>query len=216
MEQGWDSRWKEVRPCEINPAIIGNFNGPLRVWKHNYCDHVSRFDLNYGSFSKNETLDSVNNQITHSWVAISNGTQGILVAQNADALSSMAFCPMRTYKTNGGLGISLNPFGSYSGRQYHYGTADTGLGKWLATVFSGADHLQPYAPSYNGRIQEFNLLIAPYEGDAPPEEIQNDAQAFAYPYLVLNDDVWIASPAHRAWQPTGLGEIPSLAQILPD
>ena len=102
----------------------------------------------------------------------------------------------------------LNPFGSYWGRQYHYQTADTHLGNLLATTFSAADHIRPYAPSYNGRIQKFSLLIAPYSGDVPPESIRFDAEAFAYPYVVLNDDGFMDTPAHRSWDGAGLGEIP--------
>lgn len=205
LQQGWDSRWKEIMPCEIRPALIGETASPLRVWKHNYCHHVSSYSLNYGSYSKNYDLDSANNHITNGWVAVSNGSQGILVAQTADALSSMAFCPVRTRRKNDQSQIFLNPFGTYSGRQYNYLTADTGLGKWLTTAFSAGDHIQPYAPSYNGRVQEFSILLAPYSGDAPPEETRHDAEAFAYPYLLLNDDQVINTPAHRRWDGGGLG-----------
>ena len=106
------------------------------------------------------------------------------------------------------LRVRLNPFGSYWGKQYRYATADTGLGNLLATTFSASDHIKPYAPSYNGRVQEFSLLIAPYAGDAPPETIRNDAEAFAYPYLVLMTIELIAAPPHRSWDGAGLGEIP--------
>jgi len=107
------------------------------------------------------------------------------------------------------LRVRLNPFGTYWGRQYRYGTADTGLGNLLATTFSASDHIRPYAPSYNGRVQEFSLFIAPYAGDAPPESARYDAEAFVYPYLVLNDDQFIAAPPHRGWDGAGLGEIPN-------
>jgi hypothetical protein len=209
LQQAWDNDWQEIQPCEINPALAGSAASPLRVWKHNYCDHVSSFTLDYGHFSKNDELDSVNNQITHGWVAVSDGDRGLLVAQNADVASGMAFCPLRTRKHNAISRVRFNPFGTYWGKQYRYATADTGLGNLLATTFSASDHIRPYAPSYNGRAQEFNLLIAPYAGDAPPETIRHDAEAFAYPYLVLNDDRVIATPPHRTWDTTGLGEVPA-------
>jgi len=76
----------------------------------------------------------------------------------------------------------------------------------MSTVFSGADQIKPYAPSYNGRVHEFSLLIAPYCGDAPQAELQYDAEAFAYPYAVLNDEQMVADPAHRFWSGEGLGE----------
>jgi hypothetical protein len=208
LQQTWDSAWQEITPCEIHPALAGGAENPLRVWKHNYCDHISTFSLDYGRFSKNRVLDNVNNQVTHGWVAVSDGSRGLLVAQSADVSSSMAFCPLRTRQQGSAAVVRLNPFGSYWGKQYDYATADTGLGKLLAATFSMADHIMPYAPSYNGRLQEFALLIAPYVGDAPPERVRNDAEAFAHPYLVLNDNECIASPPHRSWDPAGLGEIP--------
>ena len=208
LQQAWDNHWQEIRPCEINPALAGRSRSPLRVWKHNYCDHISSYTLDYGRFSKNVELDSVNNHITHAWVAVSDGERGVLVAQTADVVSNMAFCPLRTRQQNDVSRIRLNPFGTYWGKQYHYGTADTGLGNLLATTFSASDHIKPYAPAYNGRVQEFRLLIAPYAGDMPPETIRYDAEAFAYPYLVLNDDRVIDVPPHRSWDGAGLGEIP--------
>jgi len=206
LQQSWDTAWQAIMPCEIRPALAGGARNPLRVWKHNYCDHVSTFSLDYGSFSQNDVLDSVNNQVTHAWVAVSDGSRGLLVAQSADVSGSMAFCPLRTCRQGGASRVLLNPFGSYWGKQYRYATADTGLGNLLARTM--ADHIMPYAPSYNGREQEFALLIAPYAGDAPPDTVRNDAEAFAYPYLVLHDDEWIAAPAHRSWDHTGLGEAP--------
>ncbi len=206
LQQTWDARWKEIWPCEISPALVGRLTNPLRIWKHNYCDHVSTFSLDYGQFSKNVELDSVNNQVTHGWVAVSDGERGLLVAQNADVASNLAFCRFRTRKDGENSRVLLNPFGTYWGRQYRYGIADTGLGNLLATTFSASDHISPYAPSYNGRRQEFSLLIAPYQGDSPPQSIQNDAAAFAYPYGVLNNDKFIAAPPHRQWAGQGLGK----------
>ncbi|MBU2512644.1 hypothetical protein KJ966_15010 [bacterium] len=198
LEKAWDGNWIEVMPCEIIPKIIGTDFKHLRVWKHNYFGHVSNYDLNYADFSKNGELDSFNNQVTFSWVAVSDGQRGILIAQTADALSSFAFCPMRTRKEEEKTRIHLNPFGSYYGRQFKYNTASTGLGK--AAAFMTFNHLDPFAPSYNGKKQSFSLMIAPYEGDEPPSEIQNDALAFAYPYLVLSDSEIISEPPHRRWQ----------------
>ncbi|MCP4749378.1 MAG: hypothetical protein GY866_00660 [Proteobacteria bacterium] len=197
LEQKWDGYWHEVLPCEIAPALFGRQGRHLRVWKHNFCGHMSFYDLNYADFSKNEELDSFNNHITNGWVAVSDGDRGLLVAQTADALSSFAFCPMRTRKLEQGTGIFLNPFGSYNGRQLNYGTAYTGLGKLAALATS--DHLEPCAASFNGSKQEFSLLVAPYAGNEPPEEIRNDAAAFSYPYLLLSHSDAIAEPEHRQW-----------------
>ena len=200
LQRTWDNAWQEVMPCEIYPSILGSSVEPLRVWKHNYFDHISKYDLDYERFSNNNECDSINNQVTHAWVAVSDGENGLLLAQNADVNCGMAFCPMRTRLKGGKKTIRLNPFGTYTGRQYQYATQDTGIGKALAVGMSASDHIQPYAPSYNGRRQVLSLLIAPYEGDCPPSEIQQDAEAFAYPYLVLNDLEFLADPPHCSWE----------------
>jgi len=200
LQQAWDNRWQEALPCEIHPKLTAS----PRVWKHNYCDHISHFELDYGRFSKNHNLANVNNQITAGWLAVTDGQKGLLLAQSADSASNVAFCPLRVHSGQ----LRMNPFGTYWGRQYHYATADTGLGKLLATTFSAADQIKPYAPSYNGRVQEFSLLLAPFTGDRPPETLQHDAEAFAYPYILLNDETFLAPPAHRSWDGSGLGEAP--------
>jgi hypothetical protein len=197
LEQEYDGHWREVMPCEIRPALFGTRERPLRIWKHNYLDHVSHYDLDYGSFSKNEELDSFNNHVTCAWVAVTNREQGLLVAQTADVNASLAFCPMRTRRTQRGTRIFLNPFGSYHGRQWSYATAFTGLGLRIAMKF--ADTWDPHAPSYNGRSEVFSQLIAPYAGDAPPDEMRRDAEAFSYPYAVLSAARAVPPPPHRSW-----------------
>jgi hypothetical protein len=197
LGQCWDDRWREVMPCQVSPALAGRPESPLRVWKHNYFDHVSTFSLDYGQFSQNVELDSINNHVTNAWTAISDGQRGLLAAQSADSTSGMAFCPLRTRRVGAVSRVFLNPFGSYWGRQYRYASADTGLGNFMAVKMSASGHIKPYTPSYNGNMQEFRLLLAPYPGDKPPQSIQDDAKAFAYPYLVLNDEDVIAPPPHR-------------------
>jgi hypothetical protein len=206
LQRTWDDRWQEVRPSELHPNLVGTPGIPLRIWKHNYCDHVTSYSLDYEQYSKNIDLDSINNHVTDAWVAVSDGQKGLLLAQTADVNTSMAFCPMRLKHHGREKQIHLNPFGSYSGKQYHYATRDTGLGKFLAVNMSASDHIKPYAPSYNGREQVYRLMIAPYLGDRPPETIQQDAEAFAYPYILLNDADFIADPPHRQWNGAGLGQ----------
>jgi hypothetical protein len=190
LEQEYDGHWREVMPCEIRPALFGR---PLRVWKHNYLGHVSHYDLNYGEFSRNRELDSFNNHVTHAWVAVSDREKGLLAAQTADVNASFAFCPMRTR----GARIFLNPFGTYFGKQLRYATAFSGLGKLIAVHM--AESLSSFAPSFNGRTEDLALLIAPYLGDAPPEEVRRDAEAFAYPYAVVSRSEMVQAPRHRSW-----------------
>ena len=197
LERDFDDRWQEVLPCEIRPGLVDAPGLYLRVWKHNYLDHVSHFDLDYGTFSDNDDIDAFNNAITHGWVAVSDQTRGLLVAQSADAATCFAFCPMRTRQTGDHTQVILNPFGTYFGRQMAYPTADTGLGKRVAVLMS--DTLRSMAPSYGGRHERFSLLLAPYQGDAPPAQLQADAEAFASPYAVVSTSDAVLAPSHRAW-----------------
>ncbi|MGD9100014.1 MAG: hypothetical protein PVF45_06005, partial [Anaerolineae bacterium] len=197
LEGEYDGNWREVMPCEIRPALFGRQDKPLRVWKHNYLGHVSHYDLNYGAFSKNEELDAFNNHVTHAWVAVTDGDTGLLVAQTANVNACFAFCPMRTRATSQGARVFLNPFGCYHGKQWSYVTAFSGLGRFIAVKM--ADSLDSFAPSFNGRTEHLAQLIAPYTGDAPPQGIRADAEAFAYPYAVVSRSKAAVPPAHRQW-----------------
>lgn len=171
----WDARWQEVMPWEFAPAI----SSPLTIWKHNFFGDTTHYRLNYADFSPNHDLDSFNNHITNGWVAVNGKEGGILLAQSCLWDNSFAFCPMRLRQQV----ITLNPFGTYHGKQLKYPTATTGLGRMLS--LNMADHLRSYAPSYNGKTSRFSLMIAPYTGEAPSLEIQNDAMIFSTPPLAM-------------------------------
>ncbi len=176
-----DLGWVEVAPCQLQPEITASPDRPLRVWKHNYLGVTSHYDLDYGRINpRNRELDSFNHQVTAGWVAVSNGSLGLLLAENAEALASMAFCPMRLRERDGKQRVGLNPFGSYYGRQLDYRhLGGNGLGAEFTAAVSGS--LRPNAPSFNGQRLAFSLMLAPYEGDEPPAQIQADALAHFYP-----------------------------------
>ncbi len=180
-----DLRWIEVAPFQLHPTLTGTRAEPLRVWKHNYLDVVSHYDLDYGRINPaNASVDAFNHQVTAGWVAVSDRRHGLLLAQSTDALASYAFVPMRLRETAGAQQLWLNPFGSYYGRQMDYShLGGNGIGSELAAL-KGAQ-FRPNGPSYNGRTERFSLLIAPYAGDSPPEELQAAARAFFYPPAVV-------------------------------
>lgn len=160
---------------------------PFHVWKHNYLDVTSSYPLNHGDINpKNRQLDSFNHHVTAGWVAVSDRSRGILIAEDASKTSNLAFAPMRLRTRQGRQRVRINPFGSYHGSQFD--TSHMGgnpLGSQL-TLLIGAQ-FNPNAPSYNGRSLRFSLLIAPYLGDEPPEELQEHASVFFYPYGVRYD-----------------------------
>jgi len=178
LNASWDARWKEVMPWQFSPAGEADADHPWSIWKHNFLGDVSHYDLNYGTFSKNRNLDSFNNQITNAWVGASCSEGGWLIAQSSARGNNFAFCPMRLRDDR----LLMNPFGSYYGRQWKYGVRETGLGRLFSLGM--ADHLDPYAPSYNGRTSSFSLMIASVSHEPDPL-VQRDAQVFCDGILSL-------------------------------
>jgi hypothetical protein len=176
-----DLNWVETAPCQLQPSIYGRKGRPLRIWKHNYLGITSHFDLDYGQINpKNSDWDSLNHQVTAGWLGVGDGEAGLLLAERAEVLASMAFCPMRLRESGGGQRLALNPFGSYFGRLPDYShLGGNGVGAAFTKALSGA--LKPNGPSFNGRQLRFSLLLAPYSGDEPPKWLQSAAMMFFYP-----------------------------------
>jgi hypothetical protein len=87
---------------------------------------------------------------------------------------------MRLRVRDGRQVVSLNPFGTYHGRQLAYDhLGGNGVGTAFTTLNSSA--VRPSAPSYNGERERFSLLVAPYRGAAPPERLRADAEVFFHP-----------------------------------
>ena len=51
---------------------------------------MSSYVLDYHRYSANRRIDSLNNHITNAWVAVTNGNQGLVVAQQTAEASSFA------------------------------------------------------------------------------------------------------------------------------
>jgi hypothetical protein len=180
----FDNRWREVMPLNIQPGF-SNLDGQfLKVWKHNYLDVTHGYDLDFGAIDPaNKNVDAFNNHVADGWVAVSNGEQGLLVAHDQSVNTSAAICPMRLRDRGGRQRVSLNPFGTYHGAQLSHLPDGSGAARELALAV--VPHLDSTAPSYNGREIVFHVMLAPYEGDAPPAQLQKDATAFAMPALAL-------------------------------
>lgn len=176
-----DVGWLEVAPFALNPAAGRASDKPVRVWKHNALGVTSWYELKYDAVNpKQRELDSFNNHVTAGWVALSDGERGILIAQDASVSSNPAFAPMRLRMEEGRQRVQINPFGSYAGRQFDFShMGGSGLGSRVALLLGAQFH--PSAPSYNGRRMTFSLLLAPYSGEEPPQDLKRQAAAFYYP-----------------------------------
>ena len=157
-----DYGWEEVAPFGISPNLS---NSTLKVWRRNFTDYV-------GSYSVSREEVSLNNHVTDGWVALSQGDKGILVGFNSDILASPAFCPIRFQKFEDKLWAILNPFGTFYGEQPdHFSLATGGIGLGQEASQLVGSHYSSAAINYNGKTEKFSLVIAPYKGDKPPDNL---------------------------------------------
>ncbi|MCD6122823.1 MAG: hypothetical protein J7K04_13385, partial [Spirochaetales bacterium] len=181
LERVYDLNLSEVMPCEFIPDLSWNETGELLVKRHGYMGHVSEYKINFHRTTGYKNIDSLNNHVSDSWISLSNGEHGILISQGGTMEKGMAFLPLRVRKKGRRYFVCLNPFGSYYGRQAHYPTARTGLGRFAALIV--ASHLDPYAPSFNGETILFSLYFVPFSGSEPSKEITSTAENFSQPPL---------------------------------
>ncbi|HOC91458.1 MAG TPA: hypothetical protein PKH33_03720 [bacterium] len=183
----FDTRWYEVMPAEIRPALFSPPGGFLRVWKHNYKNVTNSYDFDYGAIDKaNRAPDACNNQVTDGWLAVSDTKRGLLISADAGVNSSPAYCPMRVRESGGRQRASLNPFGTYFGKQFSHLNEGFNLA-YEMTMAVGAQH-RPTAPSFNGGRVRMSLMLAPYEGDAPSQALRTEADLFSMPPAVIVRD----------------------------
>lgn len=172
LKRSWDGRWSEVAPCEI---VLFDGLSPSKVvtvYKEDFSGQTSSYDLDY--WGKNKRLPSINNHVTPAYLAVSDGSSGLLIAQDRTKMHGFAAFPLRQSIIKGRQRITMNPLGSYWGGQYHYPLAKTGWGRIAA--MTTAEHLYPSAPSWAGRRATFSLLIVPYQGSHPCESLCSFAE----------------------------------------
>ena len=186
LYRGYDTRWREVMPLEIVPSFRGSKENPIRVHKHNFLGELTYFDFNYEQFSENKEVDASNNAITCGFVSFSAQGRGILMAQSVAADNNFAFSRARIRKEKGMDKLLINPFGVYTGKQLKYLTERWGLAQKVALKF--AESYMSCAPSFRGGRQQFSLMIAPFSGWEPPEEVINSAIMHAYPPYIQSTD----------------------------
>jgi hypothetical protein len=169
-----DSNWIEAAPLQIKPM----FSEAVSIVKYNYQGDLSSYDV--ADFEKadpsNAEMDSFNNHITAGFVGATDGNTGVIVATDRSRLSSMAFCPMRSYRTEAGPSVFFNPFGTYFGRQRHHKTYSGGFAQKLAVAAS--PYHRSLAPAYNGVRTGFLLGIFPFRGKMPESDTFDRVKAF--------------------------------------
>ncbi len=184
LSRRFDTRWFEVMPAEIRPAIASLPGKFLRVWKHNYKNVTNYYDFDYSLYDRNNrNVDSCNNHVTDGWVAVSNTEKGLLISSDARVNASPAYCPMRLRERAGAQRIALNPFGSYFGKQFTHHNEGFSLAAEFVRIVGA--QFRPTAPSFNGRSVRFRLMLAPYMGDGPDTLLRGEADLFSLPPVVF-------------------------------
>jgi hypothetical protein len=177
LQRTWDPNWKQTAPFEIVAFNAIPKETKIYVWKEDFTGRLSSYILDYISYGDNTMLASINNHVTPSFLALSDGTHGILIAQSTKQLHGFAFCPLRQIIEGKTQSILMNPFGTYWGKQYHYPTAVSNIGRFAALLT--AEHLHPSAPSWEGNTVDFTLMLALYNGNDPPEVLLQEARRFS-------------------------------------
>jgi hypothetical protein len=201
-----DLNWQETAPAEIRFAPPATREHPVRVLKQNYLDVATEYALDYYRFSdKNLDLDAINNHITASYVGLVAGGYGVGIAMDTTIRSNFAFAPLKVRHHNGAAMFSAraNPFGTYHGRQLQPPTWGNGNG-YDVTLFTG-EQFASAAPTYNGKLTRFNLMLAFFSGPHMPEDIKRDLVDFAHPPMVISSFATPEPPAPGHPLPTPQG-----------
>jgi hypothetical protein len=196
-----DAGWEEAASLELRFSARARKETPFFIHKRNYLGIESAYAVDYFRHSpQNLNLASINNHITAEYVAVTTGGRGMAVAMNTDVSANFAFCPfqMAFDAETGEFRIRANPFGTYHGDQILPPTRGNRLG--YETVLLTAPQFQSAAPTYNGHVERFELMIAFFEDDAVPADVKQDLISFARPPVLAGTDRQRA-PKNRAPAP---------------
>ena len=153
-----------------------------RVNKRDFAGNRSEYPLAdfWNAYPQNANMDSFNHHMTGGVLQVYDGQKGLMLAHARQILGSMAHCPMRLETVREGEHrLSLNPFGTYDGKQRFYPSDGNGcIMELYQAVMPQAKSL---APAYNG-VEEFSVQMLYGYGAAKErevEELYKDMAAFA-------------------------------------
>ena len=176
-----DMKWIETVPLQIKPALYGD----ISIIKRNYSDDISSFKVSsfWEAVPENKKLDSFNHQITNGFVAVSDGETGLVIANAKQVLNSMAHCPMRLRRKDDKAYVTLNPFGTYFGRQRKHPSASGGavMDAYMMIATQG----KSLAPAYNGAKETFALALFGFDSDRIGYKLLSDIKGFSEGAVVL-------------------------------
>lgn len=181
-----DDGWQEVAPVELRYLKRASLAHPFFIHKRNYLGKEGAYAVDYYKYSsKNRNVASINNHITAEYTAVTTSGNGMAVAMNPDVSANFAYCPfkMDCRPQTKEFAIRANPFGTYHGSQVVPPTRGNRQG-YEAVVLS-APQLHSAGPTYNGRFERFELMVAFFTGDVVPDDVKADLVAFARPPMAI-------------------------------
>ena len=206
-----DAGWQEVAPVELRYVQRASRKHPFFIHKRNYLGEEGAYAVDYYRHSsKNRSVASINNHITAEYAAVTTSGSGMAVAMNPNVSANFAYCPFKMdYRPQTDeFAIRANPFGTYHGSQIIPPTRGNRQG-YEAVVLS-APQLHSAGPTYNGRLERFELMVAFFNGDAVPNDVKADLVAFARGPMTIGTIAAQAPrpPRGRSLPPAGFMALP--------
>ena len=151
----FDTDWKETMPMELTVELEDD----AKVDKKDFMGNQSGYPLAdfWDAYPQNANMDSFNHHMTGGVLTVHDSQKGLMLAHARQILGSMAHCPMRlrTMET-GKYHLSLNPFGTYDGKQRFY--PSNGNGCIMELYQAVMPQAKSLAPAYNG-VEEFSVQM---------------------------------------------------------
>lgn len=182
-----DMDWKEAVPFQITPKLSGD----ISVIKRNFMGDISGFRTQtfFESDPNNKSLASFNHQLSAGMVGLTDGENGLIIANARQVLGSMAHCPMRLDEDKT---VHMNPFGTYYGKQrHHWGRAKDEI---FATYTLITPQGKSIAPAYNGNSETAMLGLFGFSGSRPNKKQLADILAFADGAVAADNEQGILTP----------------------
>lgn len=169
-----DARWKEAVPFGMK--LIRKDS--VRLTKRNFMNSLSAYPLSdfWNCRKENADIASFNQQLTGGLLDLRDDSGGLAVAHARMVSGSMAHCPMRLETIDGMRRVTMNPFGTYFGRQRSYPTRGNGC---VMDLYNRTmPQAQSLAPAYNGAHEEF-VLAAVWREEELPDACTKELCLFA-------------------------------------
>lgn len=194
-----DLGWQETAPVELRFLPKTSQSQPIRILKHNFIDVESAYELDYYKHSKqNLNLDNVNNHITDGYIALVSGKKGLALGVDKTVASNFAFAPLKVrYDRKQDLfSARINPFGTYSGRQYRHPTWGNRQG-FKAAVISG-EQFHSSAPTFNGENGKFSIMLGFFDQGEMTDRLKKTLLMYSAPAIPFSLRGW---PSKRSLPP---------------